>query len=174
LLLRHLIPSASDQEIQPKECCCRCTESDNNYTFRVKRIQGQIDEPICAHDDQSQGANQVDLSAHAASPLNASVDQERLCPLPTLVGATLRYKARLGSRNFITFLRTHIAALAKSSFGPRGGLDIKKQKENAAPPNAQNKRMSGSNKHGSFVRRVNQRRDKLSELRTMVSDHAQL
>jgi len=69
--MRRLIPPASDQEIQPKECCCRCTDSDNNYTFRVERIQGQIDEPICAHDEQSQGANQVDRSAHAASPVNA-------------------------------------------------------------------------------------------------------
>ena len=93
--MRRLIPPAPDQEIQPQECCGRCTESDNDYTFRVERIQGQIDEPICAHDDQSQGANRVDRSAHAASPVNASVDQERLCPLPTLVGAMLRYKARL-------------------------------------------------------------------------------
>ena len=64
LLMRRLIPPAPDQEIQPQECCGRCTESDNNYTFRVERIQGQIDEPICAHDDQSQGADQVDRSAH--------------------------------------------------------------------------------------------------------------
>ena len=64
LLMRRLIPPAPDQEIQPQECCGRCTESDNNYTFRVERIQGQIDEPICAHDDQSQGADQVDHSAH--------------------------------------------------------------------------------------------------------------
>ena len=63
-LLRRLIPLASDQEIQPKECCCRCTGSDNNYTFRVERIQWQIDEPICAHDEQSQGADQVDRSSH--------------------------------------------------------------------------------------------------------------
>jgi hypothetical protein len=40
------------------------TGSDNYYTFRVKRIQRQIDEEICAHDDQSQGANEVDRSAH--------------------------------------------------------------------------------------------------------------
>jgi hypothetical protein len=100
---------ASDQEIQPKECCCRCTESDNNYTFRVERIQRQIDEPICAHGEQSQGANQVDRSAHAASPVNASVDQERLCPLRTLVGAMVRYESRLGSRKFTQNLRRGIA-----------------------------------------------------------------
>src|SRR5215467_7028198 len=98
--MRRLIPPASDQEIQPKECCCRCTDSDNNYTFRVKRIQGQIDEPICARDEQSQGANQVDRSAHAASPVNASVDQEPL--LTTLVGAILRYLGRKSA----TFVRS--------------------------------------------------------------------
>jgi hypothetical protein len=70
----------------------------------VERIQGQIDEPICAHDEQSQGANQVDRSAHAASPVNAGV-----CPLPTLVGATLRYKARLGSQISEINLRTRHA-----------------------------------------------------------------
>jgi hypothetical protein len=64
LLMRRLIPPASDQEIQPKECYCRCTGGDKYYAFRVERIQGQIDEEICAHDDQSQGANQVDRSAH--------------------------------------------------------------------------------------------------------------
>ena len=82
----------------------------------MERIQGQIDEPICAHDEQSQGANQVDRSAHAASPVNASVDQERLCPLPTLVGAMLRYKARLGVEEIHNFLRTTIAATAKEHF----------------------------------------------------------
>ena len=69
-LMRRLIPLASDQEIQPKECCCRRTGSDNNYTFRVKRMQWQIDEPICAHDEQSQGANQVDRPAHWSHSCN--------------------------------------------------------------------------------------------------------
>jgi hypothetical protein len=111
LLMRRLIPPAPDQEIQPKECCCRCTESDNNYTFRVERIQRQIDEPICAHDEQSQNANQVDRSAHAASPVNAGV-----CPStnlsrrdPALQGtswvagfshAIIFYRSRIFSQNF--------------------------------------------------------------------------
>ena len=30
--------------------------------------RGQIDEPICAYDEQSQGANQVDRSAHWSCP----------------------------------------------------------------------------------------------------------
>jgi hypothetical protein len=58
------IPPASDQEIQSKECCHRCTGSDKYYTLRVKRTQRQIDEEICAQDDQSEGANEVDRSAH--------------------------------------------------------------------------------------------------------------
>jgi hypothetical protein len=68
----------------------------------VERIQGQIDEPICAHDEQSQGANQVDRPAHAASPVNASVETKT-----TLVGAISRYTPRLGSRNFTRNLRSY-------------------------------------------------------------------
>ena len=57
-------------------------------------IQGQIGEPICAHDEQSRSANQVDRSAHTASPV-----------LPTLVAAMVSYKSRLGSQIFsVTFI----------------------------------------------------------------------
>jgi hypothetical protein len=39
--------------IQPKKGCYSSTDSDNSYTFRVERIQRQIDEEICAREDQS-------------------------------------------------------------------------------------------------------------------------
>jgi hypothetical protein len=40
LLMRRLIPPASDQEIQPKECCCRCTESDTSWSVALPQ-EGQ-------------------------------------------------------------------------------------------------------------------------------------
>jgi len=61
--------------------------------------------------------NVAAAAPHAPSPVNASVDQERLCPLPTLVGAMFATRHVLGSRKFITFLRTTIAATAKDNFG---------------------------------------------------------
>jgi hypothetical protein len=61
----------------------RCTDSDNYYTFRVECIQGQIEEEICAHDDQSEGANQVDRSAHRSrSPSQSLSDNERSSTVP--------------------------------------------------------------------------------------------
>jgi hypothetical protein len=65
---------SSDQEIQSKEYCGRCANSNNYYAFRVERMQGQIDEPIRPHDEQSQGTDQVDRSAHPPSiPLNVNL-----------------------------------------------------------------------------------------------------
>jgi len=117
-LMRRLIPLASDQEIQPKECCCRCTGSDNNYTFRVKRIQWQIDEPICAHDEQSQGANQVDRPAHWS---------HRRLSIPTrsLLEATSRYKATSWVEEIHTIFAQGYSRASEAKFWGAGAKSIK-------------------------------------------------
>jgi hypothetical protein len=66
--------------IQSKKDCYSGTGSDNYRSFRVGRIQGQIDKAICADDSQSQGANQTGCSAdwsHLALPVFNSVMNDR-------------------------------------------------------------------------------------------------